>query len=125
MVRGRLSQGWGLEGPLSPRWKATTGQLGAITGCLPVPPPPISTFAERPDFTDAIILRKGASVEHVVSRRDVSRRRVRELSVPAAGFGWTLCQPCADVGHPLWEQSGCGQAPESDLGSPQPPFPAA
>lgn len=26
-----------------------------------------STRAERPDFTDAIILRKGASVEHVVS----------------------------------------------------------
>lgn len=28
---------------------------------------PISTCAERPDFTDAIILRRGASVEHVVS----------------------------------------------------------
>lgn len=28
--------------------------------------PFVCFFTERPDFTDAIILRKGASVEHVV-----------------------------------------------------------
>lgn len=30
--------------------------------------------AERPDFSDAIILRKGASVEHVVSGWDWSQQ---------------------------------------------------
>lgn len=37
----------------------------ALTLLTSRPAPPVC--AERPDFTDAIILRKGASVEHVVS----------------------------------------------------------
>lgn len=90
---------------------------GHNCGCFPVPPPPMSTFTERPDFTDAIILRKGASVEHVVSCRVMSRQRVREVTVPptrsfrrpsqpSAGLSDTSCGSRVAAGRPQNETWG-------------------
>lgn len=75
-----------------PLWKA---QQRGPTAVADHPPPPISTGAERPDFTDAIILRKGASVEHVVSRPAQMRGWRRFVSLE--GFGLQFSWPPEDT----------------------------
>lgn len=52
--------------------------------------PPSCFSTERPDFTDAIILRKGASVEHVVISLHLLRFLVCRRQVPL-GACYDLC----------------------------------